>query len=220
MILLEDITTNRSERNFSQIIEENGIRVPRNEIFPGNYYSFDIEVANFNPDRIPNNKEEYQFMIERGYSTFNRQYVDIKPFGPVFYHENWNNVVLQLNLKALPPKFRAATVVAHMNIIEEDLDTIGALTEGETMSPIDMLKERLRMCAIKPSDLEYMLGNFKLGYAINAYKKERINNSRLLEWDKIGEVPTAKVDQAGLFVSRNLINIGGLFEQFFDLKQY
>lgn len=220
MILLEDISTNKFERNFSQIVEECGIKVPRNEIIPGNYYSFDIEMVNFNPDRIPNNKEEYDYMVKAGYPTINREYVDINPFGPVFYHENWNNVVLQLNLKVLPPKIRSAVVMGHINIVENDLDVINALGDGETMKPLEMFKERLRMCAVAPSDIESFLGEIKLGYAINAYKKERINNPRLLEWDKIGEIPQSNIDQRGIFVSRNLINIGGLFEQFLNLKQY
>lgn len=220
MILLEDISTNRFERNFNQIIEESGIRIPRNEIFPGNYYSFEIESTNFNPDRIPNTKEEYDYMVEKGYPTVNRQYVDLNPFGPVFYHENWNNVVLQLNLKVLPPKLRSAVVMSHVNITESDLDRINAFNDDETMKPYEMFKEGLRICAVKPSILESLLGEIKLGYAINAYKKERINNPRLLEWDKIGEIPQASIDSRGVFVSRNLINIGGLFEQFLDLKQY
>lgn len=217
MILLENISTNNGDRDFSQILQENGSQVPSNQIFPGSYYSFELPIPNFNPRWVPNSEEDYSKNPD-AYIT-SKQYYDLNPFGPVFIHENWKNVALQLNLKVLPPVIRAKVVMAHINIIKEDLEKIGCFTkEPEKISPGEMVKMGLKMFMVKPSNLEALTG-VKLGYAINAYKIEKINKPKILEWYKIGEVPTARIDTRGLVIASDLVNVAGLFEQF-ERKQF
>ena len=212
MILLENISTNNGDRNFSQIIQESGFQVPINQIFPGSYYSFELPVPNFNSGWVPNSDEEYAKNPD-AYIT-NKQYYDLNPFGPVFAHENWKNVALQLNLKVLPPAVRSKVIMAHINLIKEDLEKINFFSkEPKKISPVEMVKMGLRMFMIKPSNLEALTG-VKLGYAMNAYKIEKINKPKILEWYKIGEIPQARIDTRGLAIASDLVNIAGLFEQF------
>jgi hypothetical protein len=213
MILLENILTNRGERNFSQIIDESGSLISRDQIFPGSYYSFDIPIPNFNSSWVPNSDEEYSKNPD-AFIT-NKQYYDLNPFGPVFAHENWKNVVLHLNLKVLPPEIRAKVVMAHINLIKDDLEKIDFFSkEPKKMTPIEMIKMGgLKMFLIKPSNLESVTG-VKLGYAINAYRIEKINKPKILEWYKIGEIPAARIDTRGLAIASQLVNVAGLFEQF------
>jgi hypothetical protein len=212
LILLENISTNNGDRNFSQIIQESGFQVPINQIFPGSYYSFELPVPNFNSGWVPNSDEEYAKNPD-AYIT-NKQYYDLNPFGPVFAHENWKNVALQLNLKVLPPAVRSKVIMAHINLIKEDLEKINFFSkEPKKISPVEMVKMGLRMFMIKPSNLEALTG-VKLGYAMNAYKIEKINKPKILEWYKIGEIPQARIDTRGLAIASDLVNIAGLFEQF------
>jgi hypothetical protein len=212
LILLENISTNNGDRNFSQVLQENGSLIPGNQIFPGSYYSFELPIPNFNSAWVPNSDEDYAKNPE-AYIT-SKQYYDLTPFGPVFIHENWKNVALQLNLKVLPPAIRAKVVLAHINLIKEDLEKIDFFSkEPKKISPVDMVKMGLRMFMVKPSNLEVLTG-VKLGYAINAYKIEKINKPKILEWYKIGEIPTARIDTRGLVVASDLVNVAGLFEQF------
>ena len=110
--------------------------------------------------------------------------------------------------------------MSHINIIKEDLNTIGALdSESDNVSPLEMIKMSLNMVKILPSQLEYISG-VKLNYAINAYKKIKgsgllnIVNPKLLEWNKVGELPLANIEDKGIAIARGLSNIAGLFEQF------
>jgi len=213
MILLENILTNKGERNFSQILDESGMLIPRDQIFPGSYYSFEIPIPNFNPSWVPNSDEEYSKNPD-AFIT-NKQYYDLNPFGPVFAHENWKNVVLHLNLKVLPPEIRIKVVMAHVNLIKDDLEKIDFFSkEPKKLTPVEMIKiGGLKMFLVKPSNLESLTG-VKLGYAINAYRIEKINKPKILEWYKIGEIPAARIDTKGLAIANQLVNVAGLFEQF------
>jgi hypothetical protein len=214
LILLENISTNNAERDFSQILEEHGSRIPKNQIFPGMYYSFQIPVPGFNPRWVPDSEEDYRKNPDAFITD--RQYYDLIPFGPVFLHEKWNEIALQLNIKILPPQIRLKVIMAHVNLIKEDLDRIGFFSEDKEesyMSPVEIAKAGLRMSTVTPSNIESIVG-VKLGYAINAYRIERINNPKILEWYKIGEIPKARIDARGLAIASSLVDIAGLFEQF------
>lgn len=205
--------TNKGERNFSQIMDEHGSQVSKDQIFPGSYYSFEIPIPNFNPNWVPNSDEEYSKNPD-AFIT-NKQYYDLNPFGPVFAHENWQNVVLHLNLKILPPEIRSKVVMAHVNLIKDDLEKIDFFSKDpKKLTPLEMIKMGgLRMFLVKPSNLEALTG-VKLGYAINAYRIEKINKPKILEWYKIGEIPAARIDTRGLAIASELVNVAGLFEQF------
>jgi hypothetical protein len=40
----------------------------------------------------------------------------------------------------------------------------------------------------------------------------------LLDWDRIGELPLANIDDRGLAIAKSMLDITGLFEQF-EIKQ-
>jgi hypothetical protein len=209
---LEDIVTNKRERNFSQSFAEFGVTVSRNDVMPGHYYAFQIPVPNFNLGWIPNSEEEWKESPE-SFIT-NRQYYDVNPIGLVFAHNKWKHTALILNLKVLPPAHRAAVIMAHINIIEENLDRLGLWDDdSELMSIKDRKGMSLPMFGITPKILEEFTG-FKLGYAISGYKLDKVTGAKLLDWDRIGELPHANIDTTGLAMAPGAFGIESVFKHF------
>jgi len=209
---LEDIVTNKRERNFSQSLAEFGVTVGRNDVMPGHYYAFKISVPNFNSGWIPNSEEEWKDSPE-SFIT-NRQYYDVNPIGLVFAHNKWKDTALILNLKVLPPAHRAAVIMAHINIIEENLDRLGLWDDdSELMSIKDRKGMSLPMFGITPKILEDFTG-FKLGYAISGYKLDKVTGAKLLDWDHIGELPHANIDTTGLSMAPGAFGIESVFKHF------
>lgn len=212
MIKLEDIVTNNRERNFSQSIEEYGVMVGRNDILPGHYYSFDVPIPNFNENWIPRSKDEWE-ENPSAYIT-NRNYYDMNPVGLVFFHDNWKNVALMLNLKVIDPRRRSNIIMTHLNMIEDNLDRLYVFDKDEETIPFkDRRGMNLPLFRIAPSHLETRTG-MKLGYAISGYKLDKISRARLLDWDHIGELPMANIDQRGLAMSPGAYDITSLFTAF------
>jgi hypothetical protein len=213
MITLEQISTNRGERNFYQVVEEFGESISRNDVLPGHYYALDVPIPNFNTQWIPNTIEEYKSNPD-AYIT-NRQYYNLKPVGLSFYHDRWKDNCLMLDLKVIPPAYRSKVIITHLNLIEKNLDAISAFSE------IVNFKERasmnLALYSITPSILEQATG-LNLKYAISAFKMDRISSAKLIDWNNIGELPQANVDTRGLALANRLGDIAGLFEQF-EIKQ-
>lgn len=216
MIVLEDILTNKGVRNISQVFSEYGESVSRANILPGHYYSFNISIPNFNTDWVPNSIDEYR-QNPSAYIT-DRQYYNINPVGLVFYHERWKENALVLDLKIIPPALRSKIIITHLNLIEKNLDAIGALAENEYTVPFNERgKMNLALYSITPSILEQATG-LNLKYAISAVKLDRVTGAVLLDWDNIGELPLAGIDDRGLAVAKSMMDITGLFEQF-EIKQ-
>ena len=216
MIVLEDILTNKGVRNISQVFSEYGEPVSRANILPGHYYSFNISIPNFNTDWVPNSIDEYR-QNPSAYIT-DRQYYNINPVGLAFYHERWKENALVLDLKIIPPALRSKIIITHLNLIEKNLDAIGALAENEYTVPFNERgKMNLALYSITPSILEQATG-LNLKYAISAIKLDRVSRAVLLDWDNIGELPLAGIDDKGLAIAKSMMDITGLFEQF-EIKQ-
>jgi hypothetical protein len=213
MIKLDDISTNKRERNFSQSFHEFGVDVSRKDILPGHYYQFTVSVPNFNPEWIPQNGDEYKDNPD-AYIT-NREYYDLNPVGLVFWHNEWNNTALMLNIKVIPPSYRAAVIVAHMNLIEKSLERINALPwiKDRTIDFYERRKMNSPLLRVTPSILQELTG-FKLEYAISGYKLDKITSAKLLDWDNIGELPLANIDERGLAISPGLLGINSIFDNF------
>jgi hypothetical protein len=209
---LEDIVTNKRERNFSQSFAEYGIDVGRNDVMPGHYYAFQIPAGGIDSSWIPNNTEEWKENPE-GFIT-NREYYDTNPVGLVFAHNKFKDTALILNLKVIPPAHRAAIIIAHINLIEENLDRLGVWDDDMELASIrDRKMMNLPMFGITPSLIEHLTG-FKLGYALSGYKLSKISKAKLLDWDHIGELPLANIDTVGLTLAPGAFDITSIFKNF------
>ena len=212
MIKIEDIVTNKAERNYSQLFDRYGHRVLRTEILPGHYYNLNISIPNFNENWIPRTEEEWNDNPD-AYIT-NREYYDMSPVGPLFYHDNWKEVALILNFKVIPPKYRPAIMQAHLNLIEQSLERINWFDKNV---PTTTLQDRrdlnLPLYRVTPNMLQELTG-LKLGWAISGYKLDRISNAKLIDWDNIGELPYANVEIKGIAMSPGLTDYSVLFDKF------
>jgi hypothetical protein len=209
---LEDIVTNNRERNFSQSFAEYGVDTTRNDVMPGHYYALQIPYTNLNSSHIPNSEEE--FKENPNMYVTNRNHFDMNPIGLVFAHEKYKETALILNLKVIPPSYRAAIIMTHINIIEENLDRLGLWDDDADLASIrDRKMMNLPMFGITPKIIEQRTG-FKIGYAISGYKLNKITSAKLLDWDNIGELPMASIDTAGLIMTSGAFDITTVFNTF------
>lgn len=215
MIKLEDIATNLRERTLYQSFYEFGRLVDRTDVIPGHYYSFDYPVPNFKREWIPDSREEWKEDKE-AYLT-DKQHYNMNPIGLTFFHDNWQQQVLLLDIKIIPPKYRAALIMAHINIIKESLDKLNAFSKGKITPLSERKKMNLSLHRITPSILEQYSG-IKIGYAITGLKLDKVMRATLLDWDKVGELPLANIDTRGLEFSPRTFDVSSIFE-IFENKQ-
>jgi len=209
---LVDISTNNRERSLSQSIAEYGVDISRSDIMPGHYYALQIPISNFNQSWIPNSHDEWKENPENFIT--NREYFDVMPIGLLFAHAKWKETALILNLKVIPPGHRAEIIMAHINIIEENLDRLGLWDNNTNLASIeDRKKMNLPMFNITPSMIERITG-FKIGYALSGYKLDKITQAKLLDWDNIGELPLANIDTTGLEMAPGAMDITSIFNKF------
>jgi hypothetical protein len=216
MIDLNTIVTNRRQRSLYESFDLYGIDTNRNELLPGHYYSLDAPIENFNNRWIPDNIDEFKESPDDFITD--KQFVDLNPIGLIFHHDHWKENALMLNLKVIPPQFRAALIMTHINIIKDSLDRIGALEEDENgNSKLISLNERkklnLPMYRITPSILEQVSG-IKIGYAMSGYSLDRVTKAKLLDWDKIGELPLANIETRGLQFAPSIFEVSDIFNKF------
>ena len=215
MITLDEILTNNRERNYTQVFEQYGEDVVRNELLPGHYYSVEVMYDNFNESRIPSSLEEWK--ANPSFYLTTEKHLDFNPTGLVFNHDDWKNSVLMLNLKVIPPKYKAKLIMAHLNLIESDLKRIDAFSKRNKVSINERKKINLSIFKITPSILEQQTG-IKIGYAMNRYKIDKINNVRVLDWNNIGELPMANIETNGFKYASGAFNISTVFNTF-EAKQ-
>jgi len=209
---LDDIVTNNGERNFSQLMSMYGTPISRTDVMPGHYYMFNIPLPNLDRSWIPNSEEEWK--EDPSLYITNRQYFDVNPMGLLFAHPKWKETALLLNLKVIPPKYRAAIVIAHINLIEQNLDRLGVWDDDVELATYrDRKAMNLPMFSITPKMLEDLTG-FKLGYAISGYKLNKITAAKLLDWDKIGELPKASIDPTGITMAAGAYDMTTVFRHF------
>lgn len=216
MISLDEILTNNRERNYTQVFEQHGEDVARNELLPGHYYSVDLRYDNFNENRIPSSIEEWK--LNPSFYLTTEKHLDFNPTGLVFNHDDWKNSVLMLNLKVIPPKYKTKLIMAHLNLIETDLERIEAFSKRNKLPISERKKVNLSIFKMTPSILEQATG-IKIGYAMNRYKIDKINNVRVLDWNNIGELPLANVETNGLKYASAAFNISTVFNTFEEKQQ-
>lgn len=217
MVKIDDILTNKAERNYSQSFDLYGKTVSRNEVLPGHYYMLNLNIPNFNPGWIPRNREEWVDSPD-SYIT-DREYYDLRPVGPMFYHSSWKDTALILNLKVIHPKFRAPIIMAHLNLIEQSLDKINFFDKNaETLELNERAKLNLPMYRVTPNMLQDLTG-FKLNWAISGYKLDKISKVQLMDWDNIGELPYSNIDTNGLVMAPGKTDFTELFYKFENKQQ-
>ena len=215
MILLEQILTNNRERNYTEVFAQHGENVSSNELLPGYYYMLNIRYDNFNESRIPDSLEEWK--LNPSFYLTSEKHLDFNPTGLVFNHDDWKNSVLMLNLKVIPPKYKERLIMTHLNLIESDLNKIDAFSKTDKLSMSEIKKLNLSIFKLTPSVLEQATG-IKIGYAMNRYKIDKINNVRVLDWSNIGELPLANIETNGLKYASGAYNISTVFDTF-ETKQ-
>jgi hypothetical protein len=212
MIKLDDIVTNKGERNYTQSFIEYGEDITRSDILPGHYYSIDISVPNFNSNWIPESEEAWQDSPD-SYIT-SKEYYDLSPVGPVFYHDNWKNVALVLNLKVIPPRFRPKIIQTHLSLIEDSLNRINwGNSEVPTIDLYERRKMNLSLYRVTPKMIQDLTG-LKLNWAISGYKLDKVSRAKIMDWDNIGELPYSNMDVRGLEISSGLLDHSILFDRF------
>jgi hypothetical protein len=205
MIILEKIVTNQGERGYYRIFEESGTPIPKNLIFPGHYFKLGLIIPNFNEDTFFENSDSAFF--------------DLNPTGLVLSHSNWQNVTMLLNLNVIPPRFRSKLIMTHLNLIERDLTSIGAISEDEEEEKKEMisfnqrLKLNLSMYTVTLGLLERATG-LNLKSSTFFCKNEMISKSTLLDWDKIGELPLSTIEDRTLIFSPGTFGLSSVFEKF------
>ena len=216
MIKLEDIVTNSGDRSISRSFDEYGENISRNDMIPGHYYSINMPIPNFNENWIPNSKEEY-LENPAAYITSN-QYYNLNPIGLSFYHEKWKENCLLLDLKVIPPVYRSKIVMTHLNLIEKNLNEIGAFSKDADMIPFkDRGRLNQAMYNITPSILEQATG-LNLKSAMTGIKLNRVARAQLLDWNNVGEIPASGIDTRGISIAKGLYDISRVFQQF-EIKQ-
>lgn len=219
MAKLSEIITNRAERTFSQSFVQFGSLISKAQIRPGYYYTFNVTIPNLNENWIPDNKQIWE--ENPTYFITEKNYYDLTPTGLLLYHENWKEVALIVNLKVMPPILRSKVINAHHFLIEKYIERLEKRDEKGKISLIPF-NERESLNApfygVTPSLLR-TVSNIDVSYAINKYRISDITNARLLDWDKIGELPLAKVESTGLIFSPGTQNLAEVFE-IFENNQY
>jgi hypothetical protein len=197
----DEIEKNNGQFTLQLVAEEHGIVQRRAEIIPGRFYAFKTEAPAVNLN------EEFVRAFTR------KSYLDLNPVGLLLFHENWKEVNLVLNLKAIPPLAASKILEAYWRFSQmNDLAKVFDSSTGELL-PLDM--RRLIDCRfylITPSALSSILGIDNLNYAINKYSMDQVLEARLIDWDKFGMLINPKLSTHGLFPDP--INIAAVFDDF------
>ena len=217
----EDILSNKAERTFSQVFGEFGIPKSRNEILPGHFYSFSIDIPNINESWIPRNKEEYKetpdaFITEK-------QYFDLNPCGLMLYHEKWREFAIMVDLKAINPPHRLKMLAAYYKLATPVIEKLyfeqtsgGKITES--LLPFQERGSRNAPFYGITQDLIQRVTGLNLNYSINKYNLEAVSNAKFLDWDRFGELPYARIEERGMIYAPNIGNIADIFS-IFEQKQ-
>lgn len=196
-----DILKNNGSLTLEAVAQEHGIVQSRAQIIPGRFYSFRTEAPSVNLN------EEFVKSYTR------KNYLDLNPVGLLLFHENWKELNLVLNLKAMPPSASAKVLEAYWRFSQmNDLAKVFDHSTGDLI-PLDM--RRLIDCRfylITPSALSGILGIDNLNYAINKYNMDQVLETRLIDWDQFGMLVNPKVSTYGLFPDP--INMQKVFDDF------
>ncbi len=195
-----DIPKNEGSLTLDQVSIEYGIPINRNQLIPGRFYAF----KTVSP--VPYLDED---VIK---SMTGKNYYDLNPVGFLFFHDNWKETALILNLKVVPP--RATTKIlesfwafSQKNGLNNLFDSEGNILPLSQRSLIDQ-----RFYLATPSVLSNILGVKNLNYSINKYNMDQILEARLIDWDNFGMLVNPKMTVSGFYPDP--INLAKVYEDF------
>jgi hypothetical protein len=173
----------------------------RLNLLPGRFYSFRIEPP------LVDLTEDVVKLYTRG-----KRYISTNPMGLVFFHENWKETTIMLDLRVIPPAVSNRILEIYWNFslsngLANLFDTDGNLKPLNERQIIDQ-----RFYMITPSLLAELSGADNLYYAINKYSMDDIASARLVDWDKFGMLVNPSLSDNGLLP--NGVNLGAIYEDF------
>ena len=200
MKTFESLEKNNGRLTLEQVAEE-GTVATRFNMLPGRFYNFNIV-----PPEVDIN-EEFIASYTRG-----KRYIDLNPTGLVFFHENWKETTIVLDLRVIPPP-----VVEKILHIYWDFSSKNGLANlFDVQGNLSPLYERQiidqRFYMITPSLLSEIAGADNLYYAINKYSMDDIVSARLIDWDRFGMLINPRLSDRGLLPSP--INLATVYEDF------
>jgi len=197
----ESLEKNNGQSSFEQVAENMGIPVNRSNLLPGRFYYFNIL-----PPTVDVNEESIR-LYTRG-----KRYLSTNPVGLVFFHENWKETTIMLDLRVIPQ----AIVEKMLNIywkfslqngLSNLFDKEGELLPLEERQIIDQ-----RFYMMTPSLMATLTGADNLYYAINKYSMDDIVSARLIDWNRFGMLVNPRLSERGLLPSP--INLAAVYEDF------
>jgi len=196
----KDIKKNDGRLTFEQVAEK-GTNTNRSSLLPGRFYQFTIV-----PPAVDMNAE-FISAYTRG-----KNYIDLNPIGLVFFHENWQEKIIMLDLRVVPPPILEKILHIYWNFslkhgLSNLFDTTGKLRPLAERQVIDQ-----KFYMITPSLLSELSGADNLYYAINKYSMDDISSARLIDWNRFGMLVNPRLSDRGLLPSP--INLAKVYEDF------
>ena len=212
MIELGDISQDFKGRGLYRVYSELGISIERDRSIPGYYHSIMLDLPNFNENLIPSSTEQIKDDPYRPWVTSN-YWFDMNPIGIVFDYERADRSVLMLNLKGIPPQYRAKLILTHLNLIERDLRSLNFFSEIEAISLEERMRSRMAMNRVTPGMLQELTG-LNLRHLISAYDVQNISTTKVLDWDHVGETIFCDSDLRGIITAPSINDPLRIFEDF------
>ena len=200
MKTFEEIEKNDGRLTFEQVAEE-GTNTNRSNLLPGRFYQFTIVPPAV--DRTADFISAY---------TRGKNYIDLNPIGLVFFHENWQETTIMLDLRVVPPPILEKILHIYWNFslkhgLSNLFDTTGTLRPLAERQVIDQ-----KFYMITPSLISELSGADNLYYAINKYSMDDISSARLIDWNQFGMLVNPRLSDRGLLPSP--INLAKVYEDF------
>lgn len=208
MKTFESLEKNNGRLSFEQVaseVDESGKLkskpIDRFNLLPGRFYYFNIV-----PPAVDLN-EEFVSLYTRG-----KRYLDLNPMGLVFFHENWKETAIVLDLRVIPPPIAEKMLNIYWNFslrngLANLYDAEGKLRPLEERQIIDQ-----RFYMITPSLLSEISGADNLYYAINKYSMDDILSARLIDWDRFGMLVNPVLSEMGLLPEN--VGLARVYEDF------
>ncbi len=196
----EDLIKNNGSSSLYEVSQEIGLKLPRSQFIPGRFYS--LKIISPTPDL----NEQCVTQLSGG-----RSYYDLAPVGLSIFHDNWKEVALILNLKAIPPAASARILEAYYAFASQNGMT-SLYREGELLPLAERSLLDQRFYMVPPSILSQIVGATNLNYAINKYNIDQIAEARLIDWCDFGRLINPRIDNRGIFPEN--LNLATLYEEF------
>lgn len=208
MKTFESLEKNNGRLTFEQVaMEVDDSGKPKSEsinrfnLLPGRFYYFNIV-----PPTVDVN-EEFVALYTRG-----KRYLDLNPIGLVFFHENWKETSIMLDLRVIPPPIMEKMLNIYWNFSMKNglsnlYDVEGKLRPLQERQIIDQ-----RFYMITPNLLSEISGADNLYYAINKYSMDDIVSARLIDWDRFGMLVNPMLSERGLLPQN--VSLARVYEDF------